>query len=129
MVLKRTVLCGGCSRLVKCLTSESVQGTSLTFQSIDDVHGCDGLPLGVLGVCDGITDDIFKENLEDTTGLFIDEARDTFHTTSTSETTDSGLGDSLDVITQDFSVTLSASFAESLSSFTASRHVDSLMVR
>ena len=108
--------------LVKCLTAESVQGTSLAFQSVDNVHGCDGLSLGVLGVGDGITDDVLKENLEDTTGLFVDQPRDTLHTTSTSETTDSGLGDALDVITQDFAMTLSASLSKSLSSFAASRH-------
>ena len=43
---------------VCCLTSESVQGATLAFQSIDDVHGGDGLPLGVLGVGDGVTDDV-----------------------------------------------------------------------
>jgi hypothetical protein len=34
---------------------------ALAFQSIDDVHGSDGLSLGVLCVGDGIADDIFKE--------------------------------------------------------------------
>ena len=42
----------------KCLTAESVQSTALTLQGVDNVHGCHGLPLGVLGVGDGITDDI-----------------------------------------------------------------------
>jgi len=40
------------------LTAESVEGTALTLQGIDDIHGGDGLPLGVFGVGDGITDDI-----------------------------------------------------------------------
>ena len=111
------------------LSTESVQGPSLSLQSVDDVHGCDGLPLGVLGVGDGITDDVLKENLEDTTGLFVDETADSLHTTSASQTADGGLGDTLDVITQDFAMTLGASFAESLSSFTTSRHVELLTVR
>ena len=81
------------------LTSESVEGTSLAFQGVDDVHGGNGLPLCVLGVCDRITDDIFQENLEDSTSFFVDEPRDTLDTTSTSQTADSGLGDTLDVIT------------------------------
>ena len=81
------------------LSTESVQGTSLTFQSVDDVHGGDGLPLGVLGVGDSITDDVLKEYLQHTSGLFVDESRDTFDTTTSSETTDSWLGDTLDVIT------------------------------
>ena len=106
------------------LTAEAVQSTSLAFEGVDDVHGSDGLPLGVLGVGDGITNDVLKENFENTTGLFVDQTRDTLDTTSASETTDSGLGDTLDVITQDFTVTLGASLSESFSSFTASRHFD-----
>ena len=41
------------------LTAESVEGTALALQSVDDIHGGDGLSLGVLGVGDSITDDIF----------------------------------------------------------------------
>ena len=94
----------------------------MTLQSVDDVHGGDGLSLGVLGVGDGITDDILEEDLEDAAGLFVDEARDTFDTASTRETTDGGLGDTLDVITQHFAMTFGASLSEALSSFAASRH-------
>ena len=104
------------------LTSESVEGTTLTLQSIDDIHGSDSLSLGVLGVSDGISDDIFKEDLEDTAGLFIDEAGDTLDTTTASETANGRLGDTLDVITQHFAMTLGASLSEALSSFAATRH-------
>ena len=98
------------------LTAEAVQGASLPLQSVDNIHGGDGLPLGVLGVGDGITDHVLQEHLEDTAGLLVDEARDTLHTATTSQTADGGLGDSLDVITENFTVTLGASFSESLSS-------------
>ena len=91
-----------------CLTAESVEGPALSLKSIDDVHGCDGLPLGMLCVGDGITDDVFQENLENTTGLFVDEARDSLYTTSASKTTDGWLCDTLDVITKNLPVTLSA---------------------
>ena len=104
------------------LSTESVQGTSLTLQSIDDIHGGDSLPLGVLGVGDGITDDVLKEDLEDSTGLLVDESGDTLDTSTSRQTADCGLGDSLDVITEYLTVTLGASLAESLSSFTASSH-------
>ena len=93
------------------LTSESVQGTSLAFQSVDDIHGCDCLPFGVLGVGDSITDDIFQEYFQYTTGLFVDESRDTFDTTSPGKTTDGWLGDTLDIITKNLPVTLSASLS------------------
>ena len=104
------------------LAAKSVQGTSLALQSVDNIHGGDSLPLGVLGVGDGITDDVLKEDLEDTTGLFVDESRDTFDSSTSRQTTDGGLGDALDVITKYLTVTLGASLAESLSSFATSSH-------
>ena len=61
----------------RCLTSESVQGTSLPLEGIDDIHSGDSLPLGVFGVGDSVTDDVLKEHLEDTSGLLVDQARDT----------------------------------------------------
>ena len=108
----------------KSLTSESIEGTSLSLEGIDDIHSGDSLPLGVFSVGDGITDDVLKEDLEDTTGLLVDQARDTLDTTTTRQTADSGLGDTLDVITQDFAMTLSASLSESFASFTTSSHVE-----
>ena len=96
----------------------------MPLQSIDDIHSGDSLPLGVLSVGDSITDDVLKENLEDTSSLLIDETRDTLDTTSASQTADSGLGDTLDVVTQDFAVTLGASLSESLASFASTSHVE-----
>ena len=68
----------------KDLSTESVQGASLSFQGVDDIHSGDSLPFGVLGVSDSITDDIFQENFQDTTSFFVDKSRDTFDTTTTS---------------------------------------------
>ena len=102
------------------LASESVKGLSLTLEGIDNVHGSDGLAAGVLGVSDGITNDVLKEDLEDSTGFFVNESRDTLDTTTTSETADSGLGNTLDIIAKDLSVTLGASLAQSFSSFSTS---------
>ena len=108
---------------VRHLTAEPVEGTSLAFQGIDNVHGGDGLSLGVLSVGDSIADHILQEHLENTTGLFVDETGDTLHTTTASQTTDSGLGDTLDVVTKNFPVALGTSLAETLASFSAARHV------
>jgi hypothetical protein len=80
------------------LTAESVQSASLPLEGIDNIHGGDGLPLGVFSVGDSIPDDVLQENLEDTAGLFVDEARDTLDTSTASQTPDGGLGDALDVI-------------------------------
>jgi len=109
------------------LTTESVEGTSLAFQGVDDVHGCDGLPLGVLSVGDCITDDILKEDFQDTSGFFIDESGDTLDTTSASQTTDSWFGDTLDVITKNLPVTFGASLSKTFSSLSSSRHDGDLM--
>ena len=106
------------------LTSESVQGASLTFQSVDNIHGGDSLPLGVLSVGDSISDHVLQENLQDSTGFLVDQSADSFDTTTTCQSTDGGLRDSLDVVTKNLSVTLGASFSQSFSSFTTSRHLD-----
>ena len=90
------------------LSTKSVQGTSLALQSVDHIHSGDGLSLGMLGVCYGITDYILKENLKNSTGLLVDQSGDTLDTTTASQTADSGLGDTLDVIPKDLAMALGA---------------------
>jgi hypothetical protein len=101
------------------LTSETVKGLSLTLECVDNVHCYNSLTTGVLSVGYRVTDNVLKEYLEDSTGLLVDKSRDTLDSTTTGETTDSRLGDSLDVVTENLTVTLSSSLSESLSSFTA----------
>ena len=84
----------------KSLTSKSVEGTSLALQSIDYIHGCDGLPLSVFGVGDGVADDILQEDFEDTSSLFIDEAGNTFHASTASQSANGRLGNTLDIVTK-----------------------------
>ena len=45
--------------------------------------------------------------------------RNTLDTTTTGETTDGGLGDALDVVSEDLAVTLCAAFAEAFAAFSA----------
>ena len=106
------------------LSSKTVQSLALALEGIDNVQGSHSFALGVLGVGDGITDDVLEEDLEDTAGLFINEATDALDTTTACKTANGGLGNALDVIPKDFAVTLRASLAKSLSSFTASRHFE-----
>ena len=108
-----------------CLAAEAIQGAALPLQSVDHIHGGDGLPLGVLSVGDSVPDDVLKEDLEDTTGLLVDEARDTLDTATARQTADGRLGDALDVVPEDLPVALSASLSESLASFATSGHVES----
>ena len=77
------------------LTTETVDGASLALESIYNIEGSDGLSLGVFGVGDGIADDAFEEDFEDTSGFFVDETGDTLDTTTACETANSGLCDSL----------------------------------
>ena len=104
------------------LTTKAVEGAALAFEGIDDVHGSDCLPLSVLGVGDGVTDDVLKEHLQDTTGLFVDQSGDTLDSTTAGQTADGGLGNTLDVITKNLAMTLGASLSESLASLATSCH-------
>ena len=86
------------------LSAEAVEGLALALEGVDHVHGGDGLAASVLGVGDRITDDVLEEDLEDTAGLLVDEARDALHTATASQTADGGLGDALDVVAKDLAV-------------------------
>ena len=102
------------------LTSESVEGLALPLEGVDNIHGGDGLPASVLGVGDGITDDVLKEDLEDSAGLLVDEAADALDSTPAGKTADGRLGDALDVVAKDLPVALGAALSETLSSLSAS---------
>ena len=105
------------------LSSETLEGVSLTLKRVNDIHRGDGLVASVLGVRHAVTDHILEEHFQHAAGLFVDETRDTLHATTAGETPDGGLGNTLDVIAEDFPVTLGASLSETFSSFTATRHV------
>ena len=97
----------------------------MTLKGVDNVERSNSLALGVLSVGDGVTDNTLEEGLENTAGLLVDHGRDTLDTTTTSETADSGLGDTLDVVTQDLAVTLGATLAETLSTLSTCRDASS----
>jgi hypothetical protein len=60
----------------RSLTAETVEGTALALERVNNVKRGDSLALGVLGVGDGVTDDTLKEGLENTTGLFVDHCKE-----------------------------------------------------
>jgi len=102
----------------ECSASETVEGSSLSLKSVDDVEGGDGLSLGVLGVGDGVTDDVLEETSEDNSGLVVDERADSLDTTSSGESSDGWLGDSEDGLLDSLgSVSLGTLFAGDLSEF------------
>jgi len=121
MVLS-SIVCFVVATALKCLAAEAVEGAALSLERVHDVEGRDGLTAGVLGVGDGVADDVLEEDLEHTAGLLVDEARDTLDTASAGQTADGGLGNALDVVAQDLAVALSAALAEALAALAASRH-------
>ena len=112
--------------------SETVESTSRPLEGVDDVKCSHCLALRMLSVSDRVTDNlqlpsatmtsptrntathIFEEDLENTTGLFVDETGDTLHTTTASEAANGGFCDTLDVVAEDFTMTLSTTLAKSL---------------
>ena len=74
-------------------TSETIDGSALSLEGIDDIQSSHGFSSGVLGVGHSISDDSFEEALEDLSGIIIDERRDSLDTSSSGESSDSGLGD------------------------------------
>ena len=112
----------GSSRGESFLSSETVEGASLALEGVDDVHGGDGLALGVLAVGDGVADHVLKEHLQHSAGLLVDEAGDALHSSSSGQTADSWLGDALDVVAKHLAMALGSSFAESFASLSTTRH-------
>ena len=75
------------------LSSETVESTALPLECVDDVHGGNSLPLGMFGVGNGVTDDVLKEDFQDSTGFLVNQSGDTFHTSTTGQATNGWLGD------------------------------------
>ncbi|KAH9406185.1 hypothetical protein TYRP_013789 [Tyrophagus putrescentiae] len=104
-------------------SAKAVQRAALSLQRIDDVHGGDGLSLGVLSVGHRIADDILQEDLQHATGLLVDEAADALDAAAAGQSADGRLRDALDVVAEDLSVALGASLPQALASLAAARHV------
>jgi hypothetical protein len=49
--------------MTRRLSTETVKGSALSLQSVDDIEGGDSLPLGVFGVGDRVSDDVLEEDL------------------------------------------------------------------
>jgi hypothetical protein len=45
------------------LDTETVEGSTLSFERVDDIKSGDGLSLGVLGVGDRVSDDVYKSDV------------------------------------------------------------------
>ena len=85
---------------VRCSAAETVEGSALSLESVDDVESSHSLSLGVFGVHNGVADDVLEEGSENSAGLLVDVGRDSLHTTSSCESADSRLGDAEDALTE-----------------------------
>ena len=85
---------------VRCSAAETVEGSALSLESVDDVESSDSLSLGVFSVHNGVADDVLEEGSENSAGLLVDVGRDSLHTTSSCESADSRLGDAEDALTE-----------------------------
>ena len=111
------------ANLVSFSASESVEGSSLSLECVDNIESGDGLPLGVLGVGDGVSDNILEECSEDVPSLIIDERADSLDTSPSGDSPDCGFGDAKDGLLERFlGVSLGSNFAEALSNFSSSGH-------
>ena len=117
------IYCSSTGR-IRYLSAEAVQSAALSLEGVHDVEGGHGLAASVLSVGHGIADHVLEEHLQDTSGLLVDEARNALHATSAGQSADSRLGDALDVVSQDLSVSLGTALAQALSSFSSARHFD-----
>ncbi len=54
------------------LSTETVEGTALALESVDNIEGGNSLSLGVLSVGDSVTDNTLEEGLENTASLLVD---------------------------------------------------------
>ena len=106
------------------LIAETVQSSSLSLQSVHNVHSSHSLSLGVLRVGHSITNHSVQESLQHRTGFIVNQTRDTLHTSSASQTTNSGLRNTQNVITHHLAMSLRSSLSKSLSSFSTSRHFE-----
>ena len=97
--------------------AETVEGSALSLESVDDVDSGDGLSLGVLSVGDGVPDHVLEEGSENESGLVVDEGADSLDTASSGESPDSWLGDTHDgglerLLGESLSTALASDFAE-----------------
>ena len=98
-------------------SAETVEGSALSLESVDDVESGDGLSLGVFSVDNGVAHDVLEEAAEDSAGLLVDVGRDSLHTSSAGKSADGRLGDAEDGLAEGL-----ATEVESLSAGLAAAH-------
>ena len=118
----------GVNSITWILTTEPVQSPSLPLKGVNNIHGGHRLPPRVLSVRHSIANNVLQEDLQNASGLLVDQPADPLHSTSSCKTPDSRLSDSLNVITENFPMTLRSSLTEPLASFSTTWHCTLLII-
>jgi hypothetical protein len=76
----------------------------------------------MFGVRYSVPNNVFQKDFQHTSRFFVNQTRDTLHSTTACQTPYSGLRYSLDIISQNFPVPLGTTFTETFPSFSSSSH-------
>ena len=106
------------------LTTETVEGSALSLKGINNVKSSNSLSLGVLSVSCGVSDDVFEEALQNSSGIVVDVSGNTFNTTSSGKSSNSWLGDTFNAWLVCLSgVSFGADLTDTLTTFSLSDHL------
>ena len=106
--------------VIRRSSTETVEGSALSLEGVNDIESSNSLSLGVLGVGNGVLDNVLEEASEDNSGLVIDEGADSLDSTSSSESSNGWLGDTENGVLDGFgSESLGSSLSSDLSEFTS----------
>ena len=109
---------GFCSWKIIKLGAESIKSSTLTLESVNDIHSSHSFATSVIGVGDSITNNVSEESGEDVSDFLVNVEGDSLDSSTTCQSTDRWLGDALDQGTTGFAgVTLDANFSDSFSAF------------
>ena len=92
----------------------------MSLEGVNDIESSNSLSLGVLGVGNGVLDNVLEEASENNSGLIIDEGADSLDTTSSGKSSDGWLGDTEDGVLDGLGgESLGSSLSADLSEFTS----------
>jgi hypothetical protein len=69
-----------------------------------------------------VTNNVFRKDFQHPSGFFVNQTRNSLYSTTVGQPPNSGLSDSLDVISQHFPVPISTTFTQTFSVFTSTSH-------
>lgn len=115
----RVVVATGQSRSA----TKAIQRSALPFEGVNNIHCGDCPSARVLGVRDGVADNVLEKDLQDAAGLVVNEPGDALDAAAPSQSSNRRLADALDGVAEHFAVALDASIAQTQAAFAAPCHL------